>query len=174
MRGRRIADGSRAGIRPSRDRKERIDAFLQNESAATYGFESGTGYNPGIVDAYWRCEAGDPVDPWRQWQAHIIARRGIVDKAKYCYAAVKARTADRVSVLVACQQLRVVGNAAADWIDVVDLIGDVISEDGIRKNGGQERKSEPGHLLASGGVHSGPPSTLAGGEGRFGIVIAIC
>src|SRR5712664_1091102 len=100
MRGRRITNGSRAGIRPSRDRKERIDAFLQNESAAACGFESGTGHDPSVVNAYCLREARDPVEPWRLWQAHIIARFGIIGKTKSCYAAVKARKTERVSFLV--------------------------------------------------------------------------
>src|SRR5882672_7783563 len=100
MRDSRITDGSRARIRPSGVQKERIDAFLQNKSAAACGFECGTGYDPGVVNAYCACVAGDAVESWRQWQTNKIARCGIIDKTKTCCAVVKARNAERVSFVV--------------------------------------------------------------------------
>src|SRR3979490_1094680 len=100
MRGRRITNGSWGGLSPSRDRKEGKDATLQSEAAESRGFECRTGHAPGVVDAYRRCEAGNPVEPRRQRQAHIVARCGIVDKTKYCHPAVEARGTERVSLVV--------------------------------------------------------------------------
>src|SRR5438552_8701559 len=152
MRDRRITDGSREGVRPSRGRKERIHAFLQSETADACGFECRTGHDPGVVDAYCLREARDPVEPWGLWQPQIIARCGIIGKTKSRYAAVKARKTERVSVLVVSPQLCEVGNRSGGWIDVVDLIGDVITKYGSRENGGYQYESP-----ANSGVHCRPP-----------------